>query len=233
MIAADFSQLQLGEPLAVLVSGGLDSAVLLGLAARQMASVHPLYVRCGLHWEEVELSYLRRFLAALKARQVQKLVVLELPVRDLYGEHWSVYGRQVPDADSPDEAVYLPGRNVFLLSKALLWCHLHKVPVLALGTLRGNPFADATPEFMAAIAAVVNQACEARLRIVQPLRHLDKAEVVALGRDLPLVWTFSCLSPQGELHCGSCNKCGERRRAFAACGVPDPTPYAEPRTEVG
>lgn len=233
MIAADFSQLQPGEPLAVLVSGGLDSAVLLGLAARQAASVHPLYIRCGLHWERMELSYLRRYLAALEAPQLQKLVVLELPVEDLYGEHWSLNGQTVPDASSPDDAVYLPGRNVLLLSKALLWCHQQGVPVLALGTLRGNPFADATPEFLAAMAAVVNRACGARLRIVQPLRHLDKAEVVALGRDLPLVWTFSCLSPQGELHCGRCNKCGERRRAFAACGVRDPTLYAERPTEAG
>jgi 7-cyano-7-deazaguanine synthase len=226
MIEVDFSQLGREGPLAVLVSGGVDSAVLVGLAARQMVSLHPLYIRCGLHWEEVELLYLRRFLAALNAQQVRPLVVLELPVRDLYGEHWSVHGRQVPDADSPDEAVYLPGRNVILLSKALLWCHLHRVPVLALGTLRGNPFADATPEFLSRMVEAVNQACGDRLRVVQPLRHLDKAQVVALGRELPLGWTFSCVAPQGQLHCGRCNKCAERRRAFAACNLPDPTVYA-------
>src|SRR5256885_16328497 len=54
------------EPLAVLVSGGLDSAVLLGRAARERPAVHPLYVRTGLAWEATELDYLHRFLNAIR-----------------------------------------------------------------------------------------------------------------------------------------------------------------------
>src|SRR3954453_10578656 len=99
--------------LAVLVSGGLDSAILVGDAARPHAAVQPLYVRQGLFWEEVELAHLRRFLAALPGTAVQPLHVLDLPVRDLYDRgHWSVSGQAVPDESTPDEAVYLPGRNV-------------------------------------------------------------------------------------------------------------------------
>src|SRR3954464_3620227 len=130
------------EPAAVLVSGGLDSAVLLGTAARRHPAVHPLYVRGGLAWEAVELEQLNRFLAALAEPTVRPLVTLEMPVADLYGEHWSLTGRDVPGAASPDEAVYLPGRNVLLLSKALLWCRLHDVWTLALATLQRNPFPD-------------------------------------------------------------------------------------------
>ena len=102
--------------LAVLVSGGLDSAILLGEALRNYAAVHPLYVRNGLSWETVELQYLRRFLEAVHTDGLRPLTVLEMPVADLYGDHWSVTGRGVPDADSPDQAVFLPGRNVLLLS---------------------------------------------------------------------------------------------------------------------
>ena len=54
-------------PLAVLVSGGLDSAILVGNAIREFAAVHPLYVRQGLYWESVELQHLRRFLRAIRA----------------------------------------------------------------------------------------------------------------------------------------------------------------------
>src|SRR5262249_36643105 len=122
-----------GVPLAVLVSGGLDSAILVGEALRSHPAVHPLYVRSGLHWEAVELRCLRRFLAAVRAPALRPLVLLDLPVTDLYGEHWSLTGRGVPDADSADEAVFLPGRNVLLLAKAMLWCRLHKVHALALG----------------------------------------------------------------------------------------------------
>src|SRR5207244_1528048 len=58
-----------------------------------------------------------------------------------------------------------------------------------------------------------------------PFRHLEKAAVIRRGRDLPLALTLSCARPRGLRHCGRCTKCAERRHAFAAAGVPDPTRY--------
>src|SRR5262249_47035314 len=131
----------------------------------------------------------------------------------------------VPDADSPDEAVYLPGRNVLLLSKALIWCHLNQVPDLALAPLAANPFPDATPAFFTAFTAVVNQAIDGRVRVLWPYLQLTKAEVRRRGRHLPLQYTFSCMRRRHGQHWGACNKCAERRRAFAAAGLDDPTEY--------
>ncbi len=213
------------QPIAVLVSGGLDSAVLLGTAARRRPAVYPLYVRTGLAWEDAERDCLGRFLGELREPGLRPLVTLDLPVADLYGDHWSLTGHDVPGADTPDEAVYLPGRNVLLLSKALLWCHLHGVPALALATLAANPFPDATPEFFQSFAAAVNSAVGGWAEVVTPFAGLSKAEVIRRGRDLPLRHTLSCLRPAGDRHCGRCNKCAERRAAFAAAGVPDPTEY--------
>ncbi|HEY1381068.1 MAG TPA: 7-cyano-7-deazaguanine synthase, partial [Gemmataceae bacterium] len=166
------------QPAAVLVSGGLDSAVLLGTAARREPAVTPLYVRSGLAWEAAERACLDRFLAELRQPSVRPLVTLDLPVADLYGDHWSLTGRGVPGADTPDEAVYLPGRNVLLLSKALLWCHLHGVPTLALATLAANPFPDATPAFFRSFADAVNAAVGGRVEVVAPFAGLSKAEVI-------------------------------------------------------
>jgi 7-cyano-7-deazaguanine synthase len=216
-------------PLAVLVSGGLDSAILLAEACGRHPAVHPLYVRFGLAWEEVELAHLKRFLSALNAPTLGPLVVLNMPVADLYGSHWSITGEGVPDADTPDEAVFLPGRNVLLLAKALLWCHLHRVPGVALAPLESNPFPDATPAFFRAYEAVVNQAIGGRVRIHQPYLGQHKVEVLRRGAGLPLVWTFSCIRPRHGRHCGECNKCAERQRAFAEAGLPDPTPYERRR----
>src|SRR6476646_9399668 len=100
------------HPISVLVSGGLDSAVLLGRSLDDHPAVHPLYVRTGLAWEEVELAYLHRFLLALARPALKPLVVLDLPARDRYDVHWSVTGRVTPDASAPDEEFFLPGRNV-------------------------------------------------------------------------------------------------------------------------
>lgn len=211
---------------AVLLSGGLDSAVLVGEAAREHPAVHPLYVRCGLAWEAAELRAVEQFLAAVRNPALRPLTVLDVPVADVYGGHWSVGGRGVPDAESPDEAVYLPGRNVFLLGKAMVWCHLRGVPAVALGTLAANPFPDATPEFIADFERVVNRAVGGAVRVLRPYAGLTKAEVLARGRDLPLELTLSCLRPLDGRHCGRCNKCQERRTAFAAAGLPDRTAYA-------
>jgi 7-cyano-7-deazaguanine synthase len=212
--------------LAILISGGLDSAILLGDALRRGEEIHPLFLRCGLYWENVELTYLRRFLAAVARPSLRSLTILEQPVADLYGRHWSLTGEKVPDASTPDEAVFLPGRNVLLLTKALLWCHLHDVPAVALGVLGSNPFPDATPEFFAALENVVNQAVAGQVRVLRPFAGLHKADVMKLGQGLPLEHSFSCIDPKNDLHCGLCNKCEERRRAFVDAGLRDPTRYA-------
>jgi 7-cyano-7-deazaguanine synthase len=211
----------------VLISGGLDSAILLGDALRRHAAVVPLFVRCGLAWEGVERAYLDRYLHALASPALRPLVVLDQPVADLYGPHWSTTGLNVPDARTPDEAVFLPGRNVLLLAKALLWCHLHGVPAVALGSLQTNPFPDATPAFFRAFQDVVNRSVGGHVEVRLPFGTMKKHAVMQLGRGLPLEHTFSCIQPTGELHCGQCNKCAERRHAFADAGMDDPTRYAD------
>jgi 7-cyano-7-deazaguanine synthase len=214
------------DSLAVLLSGGLDSAILLTEAIESHTVVFPLYVRTGLAWEPDELAHVGHFLGAVRRPGLESLVVLDLPVGDLYRAHWSITGRSVPGADTPDEAVFLPGRNVLLLAKAMLWCHLRNVPAVALATLRGNPFPDATSAFFHSYQEVVNRAVDGKVQILRPFAHLGKTEVLRRGRGLPLELTFSCIAPVQGRHCGGCNKCAERRKAFTAAGIDDPTVYA-------
>lgn len=217
-------------PLAVLVSGGLDSAILLGEAVRVYPQVTPIYVRTGAIWEEVEYQYLSRFVAAIRTPALMPLVELHLPVTDLYDRHWSLDGDGVPDASTPDEAVFLPGRNVILLSKALIWCHLHTVPELATAPLATNPFPDATDEFYDSFAVVVGRALgrDQPIRVLRPYATLGlhKTEVLKRGIGMPLHLTFSCIRPTRGIHCGRCNKCAERRVAFKDANITDPTEYA-------
>lgn len=215
------------DALVVLASGGVDSAILVANLASRGHAVQPVYVRFGLGWEAVEETYLRQFLRALPdGRGVSPLVVLELPVADVYGVHWSVSGAGVPDETTPDEAVYLPGRNLLLLAKTSVWCALNGVPAIALGTLRGNPFADSSKEFLSGLASLAGTALDIELDVMTPFAGLTKAEVLELGRGLPLEHTFSCISPVNGDHCGRCNKCAERRHGFQVAAMEDRTPYA-------
>ncbi len=211
---------------AVLYSGGLDSAILLSHLLQQGHRVQPLYVACGLAWQQAEARWAERYVQAIDDPRMEPLVVLSLPLADLYGDHWSITGCDVPMADDPDEMVYLPGHNPLLLVKADVWCRLNDVPQLALGALATNPFADSSDAFFAAFAATMQQAVAGHVELIRPLSDKDKVQVLQLGRDAPLGLTFSCLSPHRDQHCGMCNKCAERQGAFRKASMPDPTTYA-------
>lgn len=213
------------EKVAVLFSGGLDSAVLLGNLVNQGKIVFPLYLRTGLRWEKVELYWVKRFLKAVRQPNLQPLSVLDLPVQDVYGTHWSLGQKKVPGYESPDEEVYLPGRNLLLFSKTSLFCAANKIPCLTIGLLKGNPFADSAPRFLLAFEKAASLALEYPLKIWSPFRFLEKKEVIQLGRCLPLELTLSCLNPTPKKHCGNCNKCAERQNAFARANISDRTQY--------
>jgi 7-cyano-7-deazaguanine synthase len=212
---------------AALVSGGIDSAILCVELLREFRRVAPIYIRAGLRWEDAEIAALRRFLAEVHRPGMESLVLLDEPVADVYGAHWSTAGEDVPGAESADEAVYLPGRNLLLTVKAAVWCRLRGIDALALGSLSSNPFPDSTPAFFAELEGLLNRAMAGHLRLIRPFAALHKAEVLALGRDLPLHLTFSCINPIEGRHCGRCNKCAERKKGFRDAGMKDLTAYCD------
>ncbi|HEX4416085.1 MAG TPA: 7-cyano-7-deazaguanine synthase, partial [Lacipirellulaceae bacterium] len=151
----------------LLLSGGVDSAVLLGELLQHGGRVVPFYVRTGCVWQTQELAAVNRFLSQVARPNLAPLVQFEMPLGDLYGEHWSITGKQVPDDHTRDEAVFLPGRNPLLLIKPALWCLANRIERLALATLAANPFRDATPEFFARFEAMLAAATGRRMEIVR------------------------------------------------------------------
>lgn len=216
----------------VLFSGGLDSAVL-AAHETQHDRVRPVYVSVGLAWEAAELAMIDRLLAAPVLANTDPLSRVEFTMRDVYpASHWAIRG--VPPAyDTPDEDVYLTGRNLVLLAKAGVVAATTGAHRIALGPLAGNPFPDARPEFFMAMSRALSLGLDHAIEIVTPFLEWQKEDVIRRGVELgvPLEFTLSCMSPvtnANELprHCGLCSKCRERRDAFAAAGVADPTPYA-------
>jgi 7-cyano-7-deazaguanine synthase len=210
----------------VLASGGLDSAILVAHLLEQGERVEPFYVDSGLYWQPTELAALQRFLVAIAKPALAEIVVLQLPLTDLYAGHWSLTGTKIPGSQTPDEAVYLPGRNLLLAIKPALWCQMHGIGRLALGVLGSNPFDDATDAFFTALEEVLARLGQPRIELVRPFGKLHKNEVMKLGRHYPLELTLSCIAPVNGLHCGRCNKCAERQAVFHAVEMNDPTKYA-------
>jgi 7-cyano-7-deazaguanine synthase len=212
---------------AVLLSAGLDSAVLAAFEA-QSWRVHPIYVSAGLAWEQEELAALDRLLATPPFRSLAPLARLTFTVRDLYPPaHWALRS-EPPAFDTPDEDVYLTGRNIILLTKASIYCAQHRIGRIALGPLAGTPFPDATPEFFASMASALSLGLAHDIRIDTPFGQKEKSDVIKIGVELgvPLELTLSCMNPKDGVHCGLCSKCRERRDAFNDAGVEDKTRYA-------
>ncbi len=217
----------------VLLSGGLDSAVLLAHEA-QRARVHPVYVSVGLAWEGAELAALGDLVAApVFDDRVEPLASLEFSMRDILSpSHWAIRGTP-PSYDTPDEDVYLPGRNVVLVTKAAVLAVSRGCGRVTLGTLANNPFPDATPHFFEAMSRALSLGLGQPVEIAAPLDQMRKEDVIRLGDslDVPLELTLSCMNPvdgQRPMHCGLCSKCRERRDAFTAARVVDRTAYAHP-----
>ena len=202
---------------AVLFSGGLDSAVLLALELESHAPVWPIHVRSGFAWEDAEARAITRLLStppfAGRANPISTIVV---DMRDVYPPtHWAVTGNP-PAYNTPDEDVYLVGRNIVLVSKAAVLCARRDVHRLVLGPLAGNPFPDATPAFFDTMSRALSLGLAHDITIAAPLSTMHKEDVVKLGRRLNVLidLTLSCMNPQDDAPCGKCSKCRERDDAM-------------------
>lgn len=223
---------------AVLFSAGLDSAVLLADALARRGNgetVQALHVSVGFAWEGEERAMASRLVATPPfAGRIGPPVMLEFDMRDVFpGTHWAVKGTP-PAFDTPDEDVFLDGRNVILTSKAAVFIARHARPRhtssrLLLGTLACNPFPDATPEFFAGQSRALSLGLDLPIAIEAPFAGMHKADVIRRGVELglPFELTLSCMQPKEGMHCGQCSKCRERRDAFREAGVEDPTRYRQ------
>src|SRR6185369_10410719 len=116
--------------------------------------------------------------------RVAPVITLSFDMREVYPQtHWAITGTP-PAYDTPDEDVYLEGRNIVLISKAAVLCGRLNIQRLALGLLAGNPFPDSTPEFFEVMSRAMSLGLGSPLDIVAPLTTMHKEDVIRLGRQL-------------------------------------------------
>jgi 7-cyano-7-deazaguanine synthase len=227
----------------VLVSGGMDSAVVLAIAREQGFAVHALSVRYGQRHTS-ELDAADRVARALGA-VAHKTVNVDL--RSIGGSALTDDGISVPldndhhpigvDAAKDDIPVtYVPARNTIMLSVALGWAEVLGAADIFCGVnaVDYSGYPDCRPEFIAAFEQLANLATKAGvegagLRVHAPLQFMSKADIVREGLRLGVDFaqTVSCYQADAAGRaCGHCDACRLRAEGFAAAGVPDPTRYA-------
>jgi 7-cyano-7-deazaguanine synthase len=222
------------ESATVLLSGGLDSTVLLHHVVRELGAgpVYALSFQYGQkHGCELEMA---RWQAASLGAAVAEHRVLDLGFfGELAGGASSLVtgGPDVPAlsdlkaADLDQPMTYVPNRNMMLLSLAAAFAEARGCGVLYYGAQAQDEYGywDCTTEFVERINAVLALNRRRPVRVVAPFAQKRKSEGVALGVKLGVDFsrTWSCYRG-GERPCGECPTCVERRKAFEEAGVRDP-----------
>ena len=216
----------------VLLSGGLDSYTAAASAQVDGHELYALTIRYG-QIHATELDAARRVARALG---VARHVELEVNLAAFGGS--SLVGDGIVPTDRPLDAsdipsTYVPARNTIFLSLALGWAEVIGAEAIVIGVnaLDYSGYPDCRPEYIAAFEHLASLATRAGvegrpLRVLAPLQHLTKAEIitrgVALGLDYGL--THSCYVPDaGGRACGRCDSCRLRARGFQEAGVSDPS----------
>jgi 7-cyano-7-deazaguanine synthase len=214
------------------VSGGLDSTTMAHLLRAQGYSIIAISFDYGQRHRK-ELVFAEQMAADLDAPWT--LVDLHAAglTSFLTGSALTDGTVSVPDGHYADESMKItvvPNRNAIMLSIACALAVTREAGAVAFGAHSGDHFIypDCRPEFVRAFEAMVNVAVEglASIEILAPFLSTTKTDIVRLGDELnvPFERTWSCYRG-GELHCGTCGTCFERREAFAQAHVADPTGY--------
>jgi 7-cyano-7-deazaguanine synthase len=217
----------------VSLSGGMDSAVCLALAARDH-DVYALHCSYGQRTERRELASARAVAEAVGIRQF-------LPLRiDLFrhigGSALTDPSIAVPDAPPMEQigaeipVTYVPFRNAHFLAAAVSWAEVLGAKKIYIGAVEqdSSGYPDCRPAYYEAFNRLIQTGTrDGDIQVVTPLIRLSKREIVQLGLELhaPFHVTWSCYSGE-ELACGVCESCVLRLRAFAQAGAVDPLPYA-------
>jgi 7-cyano-7-deazaguanine synthase len=215
----------------VLVSGGMDSAVVLAIAREQGFAVHALSMRYGQrHTSELDAAdRVARALGAVAHKTV------DVDLRSIGGSALTD-DIEVPDAGGEGIPVtYVPARNTIMLSMALGWAEVLGAADIFCGVnaVDYSGYPDCRPEFIAAFERLANLATKAGvegagIRVHAPLIDMGKDQIVREGLRLGVDFaqTVSCYrADAGGRACGHCDACRLRAAGFTAAGVPDPTRY--------
>lgn len=203
----------------VLLSGGLDSAVVLAKAVAEGYSCLALSFDYGQR-HKVELE---------AAKNIATHYGVEHHIYKLPSEAFSMPGASLVSTDTVQKnrslhemqsgkipSTYVPARNTLFIAYAIASAEIFEADEIHLGPnkLDQKPYPDCRPEFIDAFQKVALYATKRAVSghppiLKTPLMEMDKRQIVALGKELnvPLEMTFSCYDPQAGLPCEQCDAC--------------------------
>jgi len=214
----------------VLVSGGMDSVAALYHAASENEVVAALSFDYGSKHNHREIPFARYHADHLG---IPHQVISLGFVNELFASDLLKSGGEVPDGhyeEATMKATVVPFRNGIMLAIAAGFAESREAEGLFIAAHSGDHaiYPDCREEFMAPMAEALQQGTYVGIQVLRPFIAIRKEDIAARGHELGVDFsqTWSCYKG-GEIHCGKCGTCVERREAFLLSGIPDPTVYVE------
>lgn len=214
----------------VAVSGGMDSCVTAAIANEnyKLAFAHINY------GQRTERRELMAFNDIADYFNVNKRLVIDFNhLSKIGGSSLTDKNISVTKADLDNNEIpmsYVPFRNANILSACVSWAEVLNSKAVFIGAVfeDSSGYPDCRPEFFSAFEKMVELGTkpETKIKIVTPVIHLSKAEIIKKGLELnaPLHLTWSCYQNEDRA-CGVCDSCALRLRGFEQAGIEDPIPY--------
>jgi len=216
----------------VVLSGGLDSCVAATYAKREGYDLHCIFFDYGqkpveneksaamkiseflnAKFDVVYLSWMKEFLK----KDVPKMKIKDLDDKEVTKK--SAY------------AVWVPARNIVFCSIAISFAEYENADVVFTGFNKeeGETFPDNSKNFVENFNNLLNFATLKNVKIIAPLIDMDKKEIVKFGNKInaPMHLSWSCYN-SNNIHCGECESCLRRKRAFMLANIKDLTKYLNP-----
>jgi 7-cyano-7-deazaguanine synthase len=215
-------------------SGGLDSTVSATIAKRNGYDLYLLHINYGHRSESREIDAVKEISALLDAKEL-KFVNLDF-LRDFGGSSLLDESIQIPtgtEIDLDDEktpSTWVPCRNLIFLSIVSAYAEIIDADRIFVGfnAEEARSYPDNTPEFVRRFNYTLEKSFSSprSTNVEAPLIDMQKKDIIqkAIEINAPIELTWSCYLG-GEVHCGLCESCQRRRRAFDDAGVKDPTKY--------
>lgn len=216
----------------VLLSGGLDSATALAMAADQGYECYVLSFDYGQR-SLTELNAAKQIAKQLNASEHR---VIRLHLEDFGGSALTDHTIEVPEEETDEIPVtYVPARNTVFMSLALGWAEVLEADAIFIGVnaVDYSGYPDCRPEYIAAFETMANLATKRGvsgdpISIETPLIDLTKEQIIQEGTRLGVNYalTVSCYQADDKGQaCGVCDSCRLREKGFVDAGFDDPTRY--------
>ena len=216
----------------ILLSGGLDSATVLGIASKE-----------GYECYAMTINYQQRHNAELVAANniakffnIKEHKVVDIDLSWLKSSSLTNDKMDIPEIASEGiPSTYVPARNTIMMTLAMAWAETIESQDIFIGVnaVDYSGYPDCRPEYIASFQKMANLATKSAIegksiKIHTPLINLSKSEIICIGEAFGIDYssTVSCYQANKDgLACGKCDSCRLRRDGFKNANIKDPTQY--------